>query len=516
MKTDGKIIISSISGFWLVFGIALIIRLIYFSFSIPDYWGDAYHSIYIAKATIQNNWVYSDYSGREVVWMPFYRYLSAFFMFIFNRYELFVPHLVNIIIGSFSASLVFSTVQQVAERKVAILAGICLALLPWHIAYSNINTPEVLSGFFILLSIYLWLSKQWLWLIPVVFLGVLTRNEVTLLLAVFGVYLLVKRDWKPALYMFLGASSGILVWGLWCYVKTGDFFWWISERSLGSSWNHLFQIQSGKELGKWYLPILSLIQAFPLLFIGLISPSFFTRVFKENSIKVKAVLLPIVVILFFDWFFIFIMQFRFYSYPEPKYFIITLPLACVVLGCLFATVPKQYFKKLRLKTIVLALIVLFLQIPVFYFLPIKDEPSRAIGLYMKDNLEGEGNLWLDQTIVWYYSEIDFRRIYSSYTLASRFDRYEESFEEELYTKIDEKDIRYIVSEPSSFTYVFNIWPEMTKAEAFEWKGLKFNPVYIYEKPEFSNSIIDRIKDKIIADDNVSILWSIEKQLLQSR
>lgn len=509
-KEEIKQVLEKIPGFWLVFGVALIVRLVYLSFNIPDYWGDAFHNIYIAQATIANDWVYSDFSGREVVWMPFYRYLSAFFMLIFNRYDLFVPHLMNIVIGSFSAALVTSTVQKVADRKVAVLAGLCLAILPWHIAYSNINTPEVLSGFLILLSMHLWQSKKWVWLIPVVFIGVLTRNEVTLLLALFGVYLLVKKDWKPAVYMLLGAVGGLLVWGAWCYSQTGEFFWWISERSLGSTWNHLFQLQKGRELGKWYLPILSIIQAFPLLFIIAIAPSFFKKVFEENTQKVKTILVPVALVLVFDWIFIFIMQFRFYSYPEPKYFIITLPLACVILGCLYGTVSKEFFEKLSLKTVVFSIVILVLQTPVFYFLPFKDDPSRTVGLHLKESLEEEGNVWFDQTIAWYYSEIDFERIHSSYTIASRFERYEEGFEEKLRVKLDELDIRYVMSEPSSFTYVFNIWPEMMDGEVFEWKGLVFTPIYRYQKPELSNSIPDRIKDGIIPDNHVAIFWSIER------
>ena len=70
--------------FWIVAFIALLVRFFYLGLGLPDLWSDAYHNWYISWATIENGWVYSDYKGRELVWLPFYRYLSTAVIYIFS------------------------------------------------------------------------------------------------------------------------------------------------------------------------------------------------------------------------------------------------------------------------------------------------------------------------------------------------------------------------------------------------------------------------------------------------
>ena len=287
--------------FWTVFLFALILRIIYLSFGIADYWGDAFHNVFISKLTVENDWVYSDYTGRQVVWLPFYRYLVTLFMFAFDQYDLVIPHVVNIILGSVSCALVAKLVSFAGRKDIGLLSGCGLAVLPWHIAYSNLNTQEMLCGTILLLVVFSYTNKQWFWLAPLAFIGVLTRNEMTPILSVFGLYLIYRKDWKSAGAMLIGGVTGLTLWGFWCYSNTGNFFWWITERSLGSSWNHVFQMQQDRIAGNWYSPILSILQVFPYLIVVLINFKMIKKIKPalQHSVS-KNVFTPLFFMLLFD------------------------------------------------------------------------------------------------------------------------------------------------------------------------------------------------------------------------
>ena len=82
-------------------------------------------------------------------------------------------------------------------------------------AYSHMNMSEITALFLLVMALVVWSNQQYLWLIPIGFAGVLTRNEVTLLLAVLGVILLLKKHWKAAIYLFIGSVTGLGLWGWW-------------------------------------------------------------------------------------------------------------------------------------------------------------------------------------------------------------------------------------------------------------------------------------------------------------
>ena len=67
---------SNVKIFYKVAGVGLLVRLLYLSWGLPDLWSDSYHNWYINWATFSNQWIYSDYKGRELVWLPFFRYIA--------------------------------------------------------------------------------------------------------------------------------------------------------------------------------------------------------------------------------------------------------------------------------------------------------------------------------------------------------------------------------------------------------------------------------------------------------
>ena len=50
--------------------VAAVTRLVYATWAVTDFWGDAYHHWLISRLTLANDWVYTDYKGLETIWLP--------------------------------------------------------------------------------------------------------------------------------------------------------------------------------------------------------------------------------------------------------------------------------------------------------------------------------------------------------------------------------------------------------------------------------------------------------------
>jgi len=498
-------IISSIRGyefFLIPVIIAFVIRLAYHFLGIPDLWGDAYHNVYISNATINNDWVYSDFKGREVVWLPFYRYLTAFFMYLFNSSDLSVPHFINMILGSASCGVLSIITTRYSNKQYGVFAGLLLALLPWHIAYSHINMPELTASLVLLLIITGQSFGRWYWLIPLSFIGVLTKNELTLYIGIFGLYVIRARDWKSATALILGGTIGLVLWGYWNWSMTGEPLWWITERSVGSGWDKAFYSIQGRTAGKWYMPLLSILQVFPFVLILLLKPQL---VLKAVMIKGNVFLKGVTLVVLFCWLFIIIMNLGYFPTPDARYFIITLPLTCMVF-ILWMYQLKASERIIKLAVAGLMALLLF-EAPIFYFLQYKMTPSVEMGEYIKHSNLDEGNFWLDFPVTIYYSEVPYDKVFSSEMLVPKAKRNEIGFIHNFKETLRSKEIKYIAYRDVPYSYVGTLWPEMKKNSYFEWNGLKFHPIFTYSFEADTQTLNDKIKTFILEDGAFS-LWKV--------
>lgn len=475
---------------------AFLVRIIYHLFEIPDFWGDSYHNIFISKSTVENGWIYSDYKGREVVWLPFYRYLIAFFMYLFNSYSITVPHLINIVIGSVSCGVLARLAANETNKQTGTIAGLILALLPWHIAYSHMNMPEMTGSLILLLIVMFQRMGKWMWLLPLGFVGVLTKNEVTLYIGVFGLYIIWIRDWKSTAALVLGSVIGLTVWSFWNFQQTSNLFWWIAERSIGSGWDKLFY----QGHGSWYMPFLSILQVFPLLLL----PVFLMRKLWALRKTRDCFLMAISIVVLFSWLFIVVMNFGYFPSPDARYFIITLPIVCLVfVGWIYRLDNVEILLK---RSLVFTGIILLFQAPAFYFLHYTLSPSIELGKHIRQNDFGDANWWNDFPTSIYYAEFPEGHSFSSMTLAPKTDRYSEDFNDLLVKNLRDNDIQYIVFQDVSFSYVGTIWPQMKIGESFTWNGILFEPIYFYAYAE-SASMWDQLRSFIEAR-RTSSIWKV--------
>lgn len=478
--------------------IGFVVRIIYHLFDIPDFWGDSFHNIYISKSTIENHWIYSDYKGREVVWLPFYRYVIAFFMYLFGSDSMTVPHLINIIIGSISCGILARLTALETSKEFGALAGLILALLPWHIAYSHMNMPEMLGSTIILLIILMQRLGKWIWIIPLSFIGALTKNEVTLYCGVFGLYVIWNRDWRSAMALILGGGLALICWGFWNLQETGHFFWWITERSLGSSWDKVFYNKGG---GSWIVPFLSIIQVFPLV---LIFPILSRKLAKQSWGNRSAFLLALTFLVIFNWLFIIMMNFGYFPSPDARYFILTLPITCVVFVAWISKIENG--KRLVMRSVVIISLVLLFQVPTFYVLHYILNPSIELGRFIQEKGLNKVNSWNDFPTSLYYGDIDIDRSFSSKMLAPKKIRESIDFNDQLLANLQSNSIQYVAYQNVPHSYVNAVWPQMKSDLPFEWKGLHFEPIFNYSYLK-SNTILESLRS-YVEKDRASSLWKV--------
>lgn len=501
--------------FLIPFSVALIVRVIYHFLDIPDFWGDSYHSMYMSWATIENNWIYSDYKGREVVWLPFYRYLSTFLLFIFQREDLLIPHVFNMILGSITCGVVAVFTAKLSTARTGILAGVVLALSAWHTAYSHMNMSEITALFLLVMALQVWVKQQYLWLIPIGFAGVLTRNEITLLLAVFGVVLLLKKDWKASIYLFVGSVTGLGLWGWWNVIKRNEFFWWIASRSRGNSWDRFLVIAQGQYLNDWYIQLAVFVSVLPIVLILIFYLKPFRRAISKIPFKNSGAVLAVFAILLFHWLYLMIMQTEYFSAPNGRFWLPTLPLACVCFGIMVFYLDKKYRNQIiGLSTSLCFIFLLFMgfvlyqQHKIYAF-------NMELGQHIRKTIPKAINLWIDFPDILFFSEIDYSRAYSSDQIMPMESRYIPDDEKVLFLtgRFETLKIGYLISSPVSYSIVLGLWPQMKKLEAFKWGPYKFTPVF----SKFNT------KDQIVGPpmaswmryvggvNKKSVLWKIDKQ-----
>lgn len=477
----------------LVFFLAFLVRMIFHLLGFEDYWGDSYHSIIISELTVENNWIYDDYKGREVVWLPTYRYLATAFMFLFNRYDLLVPHFLNMILGSVSCVIVYLVVHhEIKDREVAKTSGFILALLPWHVAFSHMNMSECLCGLFMISSVYAIQKGFTSLLFFLVFFGVLIRNEMSFLYLILLGGLIAKRHFKLCLVVVSAAISSLCLWASWCYFKTGDPFWWISTRIYGSTKDAAFNGAGATSRPIWII-FSSLIQAFPLALVLII--------YRKHQKTAKSWMLKTIV--YGHWILLFLMQFKFFSHPDAHYFIITLPLASALFGIVL------YHHKKAIKTgLVVAICSFFILLPTFYFLPYTNIHAQKIGEYISDRGLSNHVFLNDFPVAYYYAKIDIENNFST-DQALAFERHEVNHDL-VHSFILEKNISYVVAQEVSFSNTFRIWPQMQKNSLFKWKGMTFTPVHTFEGIYPDQDVINKFRTIAASNRGAATLWRIDQ------
>jgi len=462
------------------------IRLFYARWSVTDFWGDAYHHWLISRLTLANDWVYADYKGLETVWLPGYHYLIAGVMTLWGRFDLAPAHLTNIVLGTLACGLVAWLVAQVTrDWRAALGAGLTLALTPWHIAYSHINMPEVMGGVLLLLSLLAARRGHALWLAGLAFVGALTRHELTLLLAPVGLWLGWRREWRAAFGLGLGAALGLGLWSLWSGHVTGDPLEWWSQYQALTAWDARFWTESGVRLADLATLRQAADRAYPplTLVVLLIVASLVYRRWRRRVPSEGWLLIALVG---FHWLTLG-LGFVAGNLPsaDPRYVLVSLP-ALAAGGVIFVAAIPQRLPRLLVSGLYAALLALSLyrQLPNFRDMAYVLAPERAAGEVLGDVAPADGHFWVDAPVSIYYSRLEPERFFSSDQLLPAETRDLDHIPAVALSALLAHDIRFVLWEDVSYTFVQRVWPHMAAGQAFQQDGpaaarYRFEPVFRY-------------------------------------
>ncbi|HYG15553.1 MAG TPA: hypothetical protein VEC12_07345 [Bacteroidia bacterium] len=132
--------------------------------------------------------------------------------------------ILNCIVSALGCWLAAKTAQHFS-RNAAGLAFLLAALQPVWIEMSFRNYADILSGVLLIATIYLALKEKWLPASLILSYNILVRQEFLILVAIFGIYLLVNRKWIAA--FALGVFP--LLYCIWTLQAQGDFLYMINE-----------------------------------------------------------------------------------------------------------------------------------------------------------------------------------------------------------------------------------------------------------------------------------------------
>lgn len=474
---------------WVVVALSLVVagavRLLYASWAVTDFWGDAYHHWLISRLTLSNGWTYTDYKGLESVWLPGYHYLVSAAMAAWRRFDLAPAHLANLVLGTLACGLVARLVTDVThDWRAGLGAGLVLALVPWHIAYSFINMPEVLAGVLLLFSLLAARRGHAGWLTGLAFVSALTRHELTLLLAPVAFWLGWRHQWRAMLGVVTGTAMGLGLWSGWSWYVTGEpLAWWTRYRA-ATAWDAHFWTAAGVRLTNLATLAKTALRAFPPL--GIVGPVVAASILHRRwrcRMPIEGWLLMALVGV--HWLALG-LGFVAGHLPaaDPRYVLVSLPVLVGVGVVAIAAAPHRNTRValagLHTLFLILALI---RQLSTFPGKAYVIAPERAVGEYLGAVAPDEGFFWVDAPVSIYYSRLQPERFFSSNRLlpaeGENEVRWTDGAPRTALSAIAAHDIRFVVWEDVPYAFVQHVWPQMAHGQPFEQDGYHFEPVFRY-------------------------------------
>ncbi|MCO5261542.1 MAG: glycosyltransferase family 39 protein [Lentimicrobium sp.] len=216
---------------WLVAAIALAVKLALYPFS-QQVDADAVSRILTSEAWAADpHWIVTG------VWAPFHYYLNGLVIMLFQSRQA-APVLVNILLSALTLFPLYYFTRREFSHNGAVAVTFFFAISPVVFRYSFLVMAETPALFFIALtmnqlSLALRNLKWKDFVLAGFFLTLASgfRYEAWLLIALFGLLILIHGRRKQALVFGLAASVFPLTWMIQNYLATGDAMYSISANS---------------------------------------------------------------------------------------------------------------------------------------------------------------------------------------------------------------------------------------------------------------------------------------------
>jgi hypothetical protein len=440
-----------------------------------DWYGDSYHHWLISRLTMENNFYYMDFKPKtmNLVWLPLYHYVSAFFMKLTGLVDLTIPHFISIFSGSISCILVFEISKTIYKKNwLGILAALILAFQPWFIAINSLAITESLSIMLVLASLYYYFKEKLIHCALVSALGMLVRYENWIFSGLIFIIGLYERKLKGlSLLTFL--SGGMLVlfsWSFWSFINTGNPFEWIllqaKMNEIAVSWI-IGKTKNYWDLFHYYDLILRM--SFGIFAISII------MAIKEKNKLAKTLFLIMMIFLSYRSLEYFLNM----DLGEERFIVALLPFMAILAAPVLDH-EKNFLKLKPKKKLLMGIGLLMLtmtplmdQIWIFNKKSYTLHPEIRAGKWLKEN-HSNGKIICDSPTTIYYSDLRLDLFISSvHVLNELQDLNELSIESYLINN----NVRYIVWLQSPYSNTWNIFRFLENKETYKIRRIEFKLVY---------------------------------------
>jgi hypothetical protein len=206
------------------------------AFLLPNAFGDAYSYLYevsrMSGKLSAGTFSITDLFG---FWLPLYQFTCAAINVIANQ-PFYVAKLVSAVCGIGVCLLVYGiTFRLTSHRLLSLAAFALIALNPLHILYSASSLTDVPHAFFVLASLYLVLSKQWVPSALLAALAGLTRVDSWMLLVLIPV---IQIFWerRVSLAAIVILALPPLFWFYISWKARGDWLACFKDRDVYLRW----------------------------------------------------------------------------------------------------------------------------------------------------------------------------------------------------------------------------------------------------------------------------------------
>ncbi len=492
--------------------LALGMRLWYMAQGIDDFWGDSYHHWLISRLTVENRWVYSDYKGMNLVWLPVYHYLSALAMWLCGRYDLAPLHWLNLMLGTVSCYLVFHVARRLYNTLLAgLMAGLIMVFNHVHLVFSNLNMTEGWAATLLLLAIYCVeglrhadsraeastpksqtpnpesQGQKHVYLVAlcvIAFLTTLTRYEMVVYLPPLA-YWLYRRKKAWAVLFLASIGLALTVWAGWIYGMTGNPLTGWLEQAQATRWEHLFISGSPYQLLNLLAFFVDYRQAFPLLgvaFVG-VALSLLSRTPEHQPHNPTLALIASMVGLHF-----LSLSIGFWAgevaYTDVRFSVPDLPLLALLMPTWLSLAGQLSIRWRERLALGAGLIVFGAVVPLGLAAPALDKvayiivPEKEAGLFLKEQPLDGGTIWCDAPVSIYYSTLPLDSFVSSDSIEDYMATSE--FTEAGVQAIETQGIKYLLYEHVSYNGTYWFFPQLKEGQEFAVGGFRLTPIYTFQ------------------------------------
>jgi hypothetical protein len=235
----------------IVFVVAFALRIYYLTLVPTERLDDGYARWLMAVLTARNGWVYSDLRpmpNLAVVYLPLNQYLVALLMAATGNFSVAVGRYLSLAAGTATCLAATGIARKLfSSAYPGLLAGLFLAVQPWHIDFSLAGSDEALTGLLASLAVYYTLTKHAKSATVATALAALTSYEgwLIILLAFGAILLLQRRHGMMSLRGPLLAMAAVgAAWMGWSQLRAGQPIAWFTGHLAIIGWSPAFEFNA--------------------------------------------------------------------------------------------------------------------------------------------------------------------------------------------------------------------------------------------------------------------------------